>query len=372
MNANSICRFASILKGYKQAYSHCSFQRSFISQPLKFLRNISSSNLPKHQVLNLPALSPTMDTGNLISWAVKEGDKVDEGDVLAEIETDKASIGFEVVDGGYVAKLLVDAGTKGISLGTPICIMVDTPEDVEKFKNYSVAEVNEKSGEFTADRNIEDQFVKSQELVDTRSSENESVDPMVISKALIPHYYLNSTINYDQIDNLKRQNSKISSMSVIAKATAIALQQIPDVNSVWADTVIRKNNSIMIKIVNGEQIDILENSHLHTLEQISKQLSPAKVENSKKIDPKSSNATFTIRFLPDIKSCAGIINPKQAAVLCVGGIYSEVAAENKSFKVSSVANVTLSCDHRVVDGAVGAEWLQKFTRLVNYPALMAS
>lgn len=94
------------------------------------------ADLPPHQKIMLPALSPTMETGTIISWEKKEGDKLNEGDLLAEIETDKATMGFETPDEGYLAKIIVPGGTKNVPVGKLVCIIVENEADVAAFKDF--------------------------------------------------------------------------------------------------------------------------------------------------------------------------------------------------------------------------------------------
>uniref|UniRef100_A0A914XX25 Lipoyl-binding domain-containing protein n=1 Tax=Panagrolaimus superbus TaxID=310955 RepID=A0A914XX25_9BILA len=99
-----------------------------------------SNGLPSHIKVNLPALSPTMESGTIVSWQKKEGDKLEEGDLLCEIETDKATMGFETPEEGYLAKVLIPEGTKDISIGKLLCIIVEKQEQVEAFANFTGAE----------------------------------------------------------------------------------------------------------------------------------------------------------------------------------------------------------------------------------------
>uniref|UniRef100_A0A914XXT4 Lipoyl-binding domain-containing protein n=1 Tax=Panagrolaimus superbus TaxID=310955 RepID=A0A914XXT4_9BILA len=104
------------------------------------IRLYSSNGLPSHIKVNLPALSPTMESGTIVSWQKKEGDKLEEGDLLCEIETDKATMGFETPEEGYLAKVLIPEGTKDISIGKLLCIIVEKQEQVEAFANFTGAE----------------------------------------------------------------------------------------------------------------------------------------------------------------------------------------------------------------------------------------
>merc|ERR1712156_820612 len=108
-------------------------------QRAKHVRNYaddSAGKYPEHHIINLPALSPTMEMGTIVSWEKKEGDQVSEGDLLCEIETDKATMGFETPEEGYLAKIIIEAGTKDIPIGKPLCIIVTEKEDIAKFESY--------------------------------------------------------------------------------------------------------------------------------------------------------------------------------------------------------------------------------------------
>uniref|UniRef100_A0AC35F9Y9 Lipoyl-binding domain-containing protein n=1 Tax=Panagrolaimus sp. PS1159 TaxID=55785 RepID=A0AC35F9Y9_9BILA len=100
----------------------------------------SSGSFPTHTKVNLPALSPTMESGTVVSWQKKEGDKLEEGDLLCEIETDKATMGFETPEEGYLAKILIAEGTKDVAIGKLLCIIVENKDDVEAFANFTGAE----------------------------------------------------------------------------------------------------------------------------------------------------------------------------------------------------------------------------------------
>ena len=107
----------------------------------------SSGKYPEHHIINLPALSPTMEMGTIVSWEKKEGDQVSEGDLLCEIETDKATMGFETPEEGYLAKVILPAGSKDIPIGRLLCIITPNEEDVAKFKDFTVVEEEPKKAD---------------------------------------------------------------------------------------------------------------------------------------------------------------------------------------------------------------------------------
>merc|ERR1711953_1499332 len=127
--------------------SPCITSRSFITESTLvtgsrlenqiYIRLMSTgADLPAHEVVKLPALSPTMEQGTIVTWEKKVGDQLSEGDLLCEIETDKATMGFETPEEGYLAKILIEAGTKDIPIGKPLCIIVTEKEDIAKFESY--------------------------------------------------------------------------------------------------------------------------------------------------------------------------------------------------------------------------------------------
>lgn len=132
---------SKILKTHGSAFSKSSLQYIYPASSNVFSRHVRFYSLPPYTEIDLPALSPTMEMGTIASWVIKEGDKFEPGDLLAEIETDKATVGFEAQDDGYIAKILVAEGTKDVSLGTLIAISVENEEDVAAFKDFSAGKV---------------------------------------------------------------------------------------------------------------------------------------------------------------------------------------------------------------------------------------
>jgi pyruvate dehydrogenase E2 component (dihydrolipoamide acetyltransferase) len=125
----------------KQSVAQQAAMGYFINQkPSQFSKVVTmrgfSSQLPPHQKLEMPNLSPTMEKGNIAKWMKKEGDSIKPGDILAQIETDKATVDFEMQEEGYIAKLLFPEGAKDVKLGEVVAIVVDSKEEVEKFKDY--------------------------------------------------------------------------------------------------------------------------------------------------------------------------------------------------------------------------------------------
>ncbi|XP_078388413.1 dihydrolipoyllysine-residue acetyltransferase component of pyruvate dehydrogenase complex, mitochondrial [Cetorhinus maximus] len=426
------------------------------------------SSYPSHMKIVLPALSPTMTVGTVQRWEKKVGEKLREGDLIAEIETDKATIGFEVMEEGYLAKILIAEGTRDVPLGTSLCIIVEKESDIPAFADYvetGVADIKPqppppppqaaplaqqpvaaptasppvKSGDpkgrvfasplakkLAADKGIDlkqvkgtgpdgqirkkdvDSFVPSKvapaptpaapgiapvptgTFTDIPISNIRKIiaQRLMQSKQTIPHYYLSIDINMDRILELRKQlneevkseNVKLSINDFLIKASALACLKIPEVNSSWLDTVIRQNHVVDVNVAvstpAGLITPIVYNAHIKGLVSICNDVkSLAEKAREGKLQPHEfQGGTFTISNLGmyGIKNFSAIINPPQACILAVGGSEQRLLpAENeRGFDVSNVMAVTLSCDHRVVDGAVGAQWLAEFKKFLERPSTM--
>lgn len=435
------------------------------------------SSYPTHLKIALPALSPTMTMGTVQRWEKKVGEKLSEGDLLAEIETDKATIGFEVQEEGYLAKILVAEGTRDVPLGAPLCIIVENEGDIAAFKDYvetggvevstpppapapvaapaaaapapapaaaapaaprkgrvfasplakklaaekgiDLAQVSGSGPDGRVTRKDIDSFVPPKAAPAVAAAPTPTAAPaapapaaapsapagtftdipisnirkviaqrLMQSKQTIPHYYLSVDVNMDQVLELRKelnaevkaQNIKLSVNDFIIKASALACLKVPECNSSWLDTVIRQNHvvdvSVAVSTANGLITPIVFNAHTKGLAAISGDVSAlaAKARDGKLQPHEFQGGTFTISNLGmfGIKNFSAIINPPQSCILAVGGSDKRlVPADNeKGFDVASVMSVTLSCDHRVVDGAVGAQWLAEFRKFLEKPVTM--
>ncbi|XP_036600790.1 dihydrolipoyllysine-residue acetyltransferase component of pyruvate dehydrogenase complex, mitochondrial [Trichosurus vulpecula] len=435
------------------------------------------SSYPTHMQVLLPALSPTMTMGTVQRWEKKVGEKLNEGDLLAEIETDKATIGFEVQEEGYLAKILIPEGTRDVPLGTPLCIIVEKEADIAAFADYKPTEVTDikpqvppptptpmaavpptpppaatapstprpatpvsakgrifvspLAKKLAAERGIDltqvkgtgpdgritkkdiDSFVPSKAApappptaaVPTPAPGVAAVPTGVFtdipisnirrviaqrlmqSKQTIPHYYLSIDVNMGEVLEVRKElnmtlagKSKISVNDFIIKASALACLKVPEANSSWMDTVIRQNHvvdvSVAVSTPSGLITPIVFNAHIKGLESIANDVvSLATKAREGKLQPHEfQGGTFTISNLGmfGVKNFSAIINPPQACILAVGASENRlVPADNeKGFDVASMMSVTLSCDHRVVDGAVGAQWLAEFRKYLEKPITM--
>lgn len=207
------------------------------------------------------------------------------------------------------------------------------------------------------------------------------------SKQTIPHYYLSIDVNMGEVLLVRKElnkmlegRSKISVNDFIIKASALACLKVPEANSSWLDTVIRQNHvvdvSVAVSTPAGLITPIVFNAHIKGLEAIANDVvSLATKAREGKLQPHEfQGGTFTISNLGmfGIKNFSAIINPPQACILAIGASEDRlVPADNeKGFDVASMMSVTLSCDHRVVDGAVGAQWLAEFRKYLEKPITM--
>eukprot|EP00250_Pteridium_aquilinum_P003264 c13587_g1_i1 orf=157-1668(+) len=431
---------------------------------LTSLRLISSSPVVQHQEIGMPSLSPTMTQGNVAKWCKKEGDKVGPGDVLCEIETDKATLEMEAMEEGYLAKILCADGSKDIPVGQAIAIIVDSEEEIGNFKDYkatsdtsskasappskseepSKAETasspKEESSKPTApsseDRifasplarklaeekkvplsNLQgtgpdgriikadiEEFLKSGSApTPGKSAEKplQSLDytdipntqirkitaqRLLLSKQTIPHYYL--TVD-TRVDNLLALRSKLNSLQeasggkrisindFVLKAAAMALKKVPECNSSWTDDFIRQyhnvNISVAVQTDFGLLVPVVQNADKKGLATISEDVKTL-ADKAKKNSLKPADyegGTFTVSNLGGpfgVKQFCAIINPPQACILAVGTTDRRVVSDSEGgFSTASFMSVTLSCDHRVVDGAIGARWLGAFKGYIEDP-----
>ncbi|CRK93277.1 CLUMA_CG006820, isoform A [Clunio marinus] len=429
------------------------------------------ADLPDHTKVLLPALSPTMELGTIVSWEKKEGDKLNEGDLLAEIETDKATMGFETPEEGYLAKILYSAGSKDIPVGKLVCIIVENEDDVAAFKDFkddgsaasppkaaaptpapptpaaappsppppppssrplgAQTASEQKFGDRVlaspmAKRLAEQQKLRlegrgsglygsltSKDLEGMESAGASAIQAPVIppgaayidipvsnvrgviakrlleSKNTIPHYYLTVDCNVDKIlelrarfnKSLEKSGSKLSVNDFIIKAAATACKKVPEVNSAWLGNVIRQFDAVDVSVAvsteNGLITPIVFSADRKGIEDISKDVKSlaAKARDGKLQPQEFQGGTFTVSNLGmfDVTHFCAIINPPQSCILAVGGAQKRLVIDEtaeKGFKESTFISVTVSADHRTVDGAVGARWLQYFRKYMEDPATM--
>ncbi|HWA89257.1 MAG TPA: pyruvate dehydrogenase complex dihydrolipoamide acetyltransferase [Rhizomicrobium sp.] len=446
----------------------------------------------------MPALSPTMEEGKLAKWLVKEGDTVKSGDLLAEIETDKATMEFEAVDEGKIGKILVPEGTEGVKVNQPIATLLgedekpgaaapahDIASAMASIKDAVTAETKkpeapkpavqepapvEHKGErifasplarriagqkgidlaslsgsgprgriVKADvegvsfgaregRAPQDDAKKARHpevpaepapkggpgvhpLPDARAFfKPEDYDEiphdsmrkaiarrLTSSKALIPHFYLTIDCRIDGLlatrarlneagakSNLRPAEGgsgggfKLSVNDFVVKASALALMRVPEVNASWTDTAILRHKhadvGVAVALDFGLITPIVFRAEEKGLAAISGEIkSLAERAKTKKLKPNEfEGGGFSVSNLGmfGIKQFTGVINPPHAAILAVGAGEQRAVVANGKIEAATMMTVTLSCDHRVVDGATGARFLEAFRQFVEEPAAM--
>jgi pyruvate dehydrogenase E2 component (dihydrolipoamide acetyltransferase) len=426
----------------------------------------------------MPALSPTMEEGTLAKWLVKEGDTVKSGQILAEIETDKATMEFEAVDEGIVGKILVAAGTEGVRVNTPIAVLLEEGEKMgaastpkpaapaaaapaivaatapapaapraptggrilasplarrlaaAKGVDLAALAGSGPNGRIVkADVEAAQQGAKpapataqapaaaapaeapaakpapaaptgpSAEAVikmfEGRAFDEVKLDGMrktvaarlTEAKQTIPHFYLRRSVRLDALMAFREQLNaqlaprgvKLSVNDFIIKAGAMALQAVPAANAVWAgDRILRLKPSdvaVAVAIDGGLFTPVLRDAHLKSLSALSAEMKDlAARARSRKLAPHEyQGGSFAISNLGmfGIDNFDAVINPPHGAILAVGaGVKQPVVQADGSLGVATVMSMTLSVDHRVIDGALGAEFLSALIANLEAPMAM--
>ncbi len=442
----------------------------------------------------MPALSPTMTEGTLARWLKNEGDEISAGDVIAEIETDKATMEVEAVDEGKLAKILVPAASENVPVNKVIALLLEEGEDksaidswlkeYEKAKQVAADKVAADGKQTAGNGSSEDadisgntdnirenivtsvgyQPTKSPDLppdaaaispfaeikasplakrlareyginlsnikgtgpygriikedveqylrygrssghvvrsataftkVDNNNMRKTIAKRLLEAKQTIPHFYLNIECEIDKLLDVRAQINgaapideesgkpiyKISVNDMIIKASALALRDKPQANASWYDDAIVYYNDVDVAVAvatdGGLITPIIRNADQKTMAQISTEMKRlAARARAGKLQPEEyQGGGFSVSNLGmyGIKSFSAIINPPQSCILAVGaGEQKLVLGESGTVESKTIMNVTLSVDHRSVDGALGAEWLQIFKYYIENPALLIS
>lgn len=407
----------------------------------------------------MPALSPTMKEGNLSKWIKKEGDKVKAGEVIAEIETDKATMEVEAVDEGILGKILIAEGSENVAVNSLIALLLEDGEDKSvlsayqaksslsaapkqeqaKSSSHPAAESKALTNHSTAaesrvaasplakriatDKNINlatiqgsgprGRIIKDDVLgvsangsghvkgVVSRNSEeyraikNSNVRKIIAkrlleSKQTVPHFYLSVDLKIDKLLDLRKSinahaeenqnlDHKVSVNDLVIKAVALSLKHVPQANSSWTDEEILIYNNVDISVAvavdGGLLTPIVKNADQKSILEIAQEMKTlAKRARDGKLQPEEfQGGGFSISNLGmyGVDSFSAIINPPQSCILAVGaGVKKPVVDENDKICVGTVMNVTLSCDHRSVDGAVGASFLKTLRKFIENPVTM--
>ena len=422
--------------------------------------------------LLMPALSPTMEEGTLAKWLVKEGDTVKSGQVLAEIETDKATMEFEAVDEGVMGKLLVAEGTAGVKVNTPIAIILEDGESADAAPAAAKAPVvaaaapvaaavpmaapaaaaaapkpagarvfaSPLARRIAAEKGLDlttvtgsgphGRIVKADVEGVQAAPAKAAAAPVATSvpnapamatgpstdtvlktyadrpytevalngmrkviaarlteaKQTVPHFYLRRDIELDALlafrtqlnAGLEARGVKLSVNDFVIKACALALQQCPTANAVWAgDRVLQFQKSdvaVAVAIEGGLFTPVLKDAETKTLSALSIEMKDlAKRARDRKLAPHEyQGGSFAISNLGmfGIDNFDAIINPPHAAILAVGSGVPKAIVKGGQVVVANVMSVTLSVDHRVIDGALGAQLLQAIKDNLENPMAM--
>jgi pyruvate dehydrogenase E2 component (dihydrolipoamide acetyltransferase) len=405
------------------------------------------------QVL-MPALSPTMTDGKLTKWLKSEGEQVSSGDLLAEIETDKATMEVEAVDEGILGKILVAEGTEGVAVNSPIALILEEGEDESALEGAleGVAAVaapkpvqaatpeptpapqvvsTPQGGRVFASplarrmaaaasidiatitgsgphgriikRDVEAALATGGPAPATateiavpggyREIPNTTMRKVIAARLqesvrTAPHFYLTVDCLIDELlDTRKRLNAKspegdgaykISVNDFIIKAVAYALREVPEANAAWTDEAIRIYNEIDVSVAvatpGGLITPVVRGADCKGLAEISKQVKDlaARGREGKLAPEEYQGGGFTISNLGmyGIREFAAIINPPQSCILAVGAGEPRAVVADGALAIATVMTVTLAVDHRSVDGALGATFLQAFKRFIEEPLTM--
>ncbi|MDO9503280.1 pyruvate dehydrogenase complex dihydrolipoamide acetyltransferase [Falsiroseomonas sp.] len=423
----------------------------------------------------MPALSPTMTEGTLARWLKNEGDTVKAGDIIAEIETDKATMEVEAVDEGVLGKILVQGGTAGVKVNDPIAVLVEpgesadaapapkaeapkaeapkpapapeTPKTEPAAAPKAEAPKTAESGDRTiasplarrmaaqagldlagisgsgpngriVKTDVEAALAKPQAAKPAPAPAAAAAAPVAApapkapapaitaphtaipnssirkviarrlteSKQQVPHFYVSMDIEIDALLKLRSQLNatspkdgpgafKLSVNDLVIKAAAVALRRLPQVNATWTEDAILQYHdvdiSIAVSIPDGLITPIIRKADQTGLASISNQMKDlaARAKSGKLKPEEFQGGGFSISNMGmyGVRDFAAIINPPQAGILAVSAGEQRPVVKDGALAIATVMTCTLSVDHRVVDGALAAEWIATFKKIVEEP-----
>jgi pyruvate dehydrogenase E2 component (dihydrolipoamide acetyltransferase) len=433
----------------------------------------------------MPALSPTMTEGNLAKWLKKEGDEVHSGDVLAEIETDKATMEFEAVDDGRVGKILVPEGAQGVKVNQPIALLLGEDEDASALEKFAGSAPKPAPTALGQDERIQptaaEPALATQPVIGAdrggngrifasplarRMAQQAGLDLETItgsgpqgrivkadiegalsaargapapaqtrpsaapqplptpspalspvlskervlalagnppyterpltamrrviarrlteSKQTVPHFYLTIDCEIDELLkirtelNAKSDAYRISVNDFVIRATALALRQIPAANASWSDDAILLWDTVDIAVAvaldDGLITPIVKAADRKGLAAIANETKDlaARARAGKLKLEEFQGGTFSISNLGmfGVRDFAAVINPPHGGILAIGAGEPRPIVKNGALAIATMMSCTLACDHRVVDGAVGAQFLAAFKKLIEDPLTM--
>ena len=415
----------------------------------------------------MPALSPTMTEGNIARWLKKEGDKVKSGEVLAEIETDKATMEVEAVDEGTLGKILVGEGTQGVKVNDVIALLLEDGEDKKALDGaVSAAPAPAKKEEPKAEAPkaapaaapapvaaapapkpaVAPQAASGSRVFATplarRIAKDKGIDiagvpgsgphgrvtradvegfkggasagggsgglrlgaganfapaksklvphstmrkviakRLLESKQTVPHFYVSVDIDLDRLMDLRAEinaideKTKISVNDFAIRAAALALMKVPGANAAWSDEGAHMfesaDISVAVSIPGGLITPIIKSAEKKGLATISAEMKDlaARAKEGKLKPEEFQGGTFSLSNLGmfGVKDFSAIINPPQGCILAVSAGEKRAVVKNDQLAIATQMTCTLSCDHRVVDGALGAQFMQAFKDLIEHP-----
>ncbi len=424
--------------------------------------------------ITMPALSPTMTEGNLVKWLKAEGDQVSAGDVIAEIETDKATMEVEAVDEGVLAKILIGEGTEGVAVNSVIALLLEESEDDGAIEGYQAAApiapapaesepqpepapqpapsapaASSAPATSPAPAVADGARIKASPLA-RRMAQQADIDLATVSgsgphgrivkadietalgqaavaaavppiaqtaaasaatsaapteiphtnmrrviarrlteaKREIPHFYLSLDCEVDKLLELRKtlnakaeaedSSYKLSVNDFVVRGAALALRKVPDANVSWTDDLLLKHNvvdmSVAVAIEGGLITPIIRNADQKGLAAISNEMKElaGRAREGKLMPEEYQGGTFSISNLGmfGIREFAAVINPPQSAILAVGRSEERPVVRDGALAIATMMTVTLSVDHRAVDGALAARFLAAFRGLIEDPLTM--
>lgn len=412
----------------------------------------------------MPALSPTMSEGNLAKWLKKEGDEIKSGDILAEIETDKATMELEAVEEGKLAKILIPDGSQGVKVNEPIALLLEEGEDASALDDMPKAapapapaaapapaqaapvqpqpqpaaakapvpaaahdgrvfasplarriardaeiDLAQVTGSGPHGRIVKADVEQARAGGVAKAPPRPAAPPaapagitpayveiphtnmrktiarrLTEAKQTVPHFYLTIDCDIDPLLAIRKQlndraeDYKLSVNDFVVKAVAVALKKVPAANASWTDTAIRQFTDIDISVAvatpGGLITPVLRAADRKGLGELSNEMKAlaAKARDGKLMPEEYTGGGFSISNLGmyGIKHFEAIINPPQGAILAIGAGEQRPVVKDGQLAVGTVMSCTLSVDHRVIDGAVGAEFLAAFKKVIEDPLRM--
>jgi pyruvate dehydrogenase E2 component (dihydrolipoamide acetyltransferase) len=413
----------------------------------------------------MPALSPTMTEGNLARWLKQEGERIKAGDVIAEIETDKATMEVEAVDEGILGRILVPAGTQGVKVNDVIAVLVEAGEAVpaagaapkaaaapaaapapvaaapiavapapaaasgdrvfasplaRRMAAQAGVDISKIAGSGPNGRIVKADVdaalsrgpapvaIAAPAAAPALAAAPRPAAPVAItaphtavpnssirkviarrlaeSKATIPHFYVSTDVEIDALLKIRADLNarspkdgpgayKLSVNDLVIKATAVTLRRFPNVNAMWTEDAILQLHdvdiSVAVSIPDGLITPIVKNADIKGLAAISTEMKDlaARAKTGKLKPEEFQGGGFSISNMGmyGVRDFAAIINPPQAGILAVSAGEQRPVVKNSALAIATVMTLTLSVDHRVIDGALAAEFLQALKRNIEDP-----